>query len=120
MWSFYDDNTLYFAGNETPNHAELFENVTCHFASFWKDIGMFLLNNAPHETLNIIDQDFSGNCRKCCDCMFDTWLNTDSTASWSKVAAAVHSAMKPERKRIYTYPTLFNTLSILMVNQQPV
>jgi len=60
---------------------------------------MFLLNNiVPHEELNVIDQDCSGNCRNCCNHMLETWLATDHTASWSKIAAAVQFAMKPERK----------------------
>ena len=74
----------------------MFEKVIPHFARHWKDIGAFL--KIPSEDLRVIDKDVPGNCRECFYHMLDIWLETTPSASWSKLAEAVESAMKPERK----------------------
>ena len=92
---------VYFVGAERPKLDELYEKFTPHFASFWKDIGIFL--KIPYEELKVIDKDFSGKCRECCNHMLDTWLETTPSASWSKIAAAVDSAINPQCKAISAY-----------------
>ena len=102
MYKYYSSTHIvikvYFIGTATPKLHELFEKVTPNFVSYWKDIGVFL--KIPPEDLRVIDKDVPGNCRECCNRMLDIWLETTPSASWSKLAEAVESAVKPERKEI--------------------
>jgi len=83
----------YYAGTARPKPAELHEKVILYFARYWRDIGVFL--EIQPEELRIIDKDFSGKCRDCCYQMLDKWLETTPSASWSQLAEAVYSAIKP-------------------------
>ena len=83
-------------GASRPKHHELFEKIIPHFASLWKEIGVFL--EISHEELRVIEKDDSGKCRECCNKMFCLWLDTTPTASWSMLAEAVGSAMKTKCK----------------------
>ena len=84
---------MYYEGAEKPSLPELYEKVTPHFASYWKDIGVFL--ELPQETLRTIEQD-NRNCIKCCNAMLDEWLETTPTASWSVLVEALESAKRTE------------------------
>ena len=63
--------------------------VSPRYATEWREIGTVL--GLPNEKLKIIEEDFPRNTKRCCNQMFQTWLETDTTASWEKLFAAIES-----------------------------
>ena len=45
----------------------------------------------PKVELNIIEADYPTNLKKCCNRMLEKWLEMDTTASFEKLSAAIHS-----------------------------
>ena len=45
----------------------------------------------PNEELNIIEGGYPTNLKWCCNRMLEKWLEIDTTASFEKLSAAIHS-----------------------------
>ena len=66
---------------------DLAKHVTPKFAVHWKSIGEFL--SIPKGKLDILGEDYKESVERCCNEMFDVWLDTDHTATWEKVLQAI-------------------------------
>ena len=75
--------------NGTPLLKDLYEYITPTYAADWKVIGTLL--GVPNGELKIIQATFPTDLKRCCNNMWETWLDTDTTASWRKVFAAIES-----------------------------
>ena len=73
----------------TPLLKDLYEHVTPDYAVYWKTIGILL--GVPCNELKIIEHDFINRAVSCCNTMLQRWLETDPTATWEKLFAAIDS-----------------------------
>ena len=85
----------------TPSLKDVHQLVTPCYATEWKEIGTQL--GLPNERLKIIEADYPGNTKCCCNQMFQTWLETDATASWEKLFAAIESSAVYSQLGMYAY-----------------
>ena len=69
----------------------MFKFVTPRYASYWKEIGIFL-DFKPGQ-LEIIKMDNPADTKRSCNDMFIKWLQTDSSASWEKFFNALDLAV---------------------------
>ena len=69
----------------------MFKFVTPRYASYWKEIGIFL--DFKSEELEIIKMDNPADTKRSCNDMFIKWLQTDSNASWEKFFNALDLAV---------------------------
>ena len=74
-----------------PDLKDLFQFVTPRYASYWKEIGIFL--DLKPEQLEIIKMDNPADTKRSCNDMFIKWLQTDSSASWEKLFNALDLAV---------------------------
>ena len=72
-----------------PSLRDLYQLVTPHYATEWREIGILL--GLPNERLKIIKADNPRDIKRCCNQMFQAWLQTDTSASWEKLFAAIES-----------------------------
>ena len=75
--------------NNTPLLKDLYQHITPRYAVDWKVIGTLL--GLRSGTLEIIENDYHGKATRCCNAMFEKWLQMDLTASWSKLFAIIES-----------------------------
>ena len=67
----------------------MYEHVTPDYAVYWKIIGILL--GLPGNELTIIEHDFVNRAVQSCNAMLERWLETDPTATWEKLFAAIDS-----------------------------
>ena len=58
-------------------------------APYWRDLGMQLLQDKFTDKLNVIEANHPNNVQKCCDKMFQYWLEVDTEANWNKLIDAL-------------------------------
>ena len=80
---------MHHAVFSTPSLKDLYEHVTPDYAMYWKTIG--ILVGVPVNELKIIEHDFVNRAVLCCNMMLQRWLETDPTATWEKLFAAIDS-----------------------------
>ena len=78
--------------NSKPLLKDLQRYITPYYATRWRVIGTQL--GLPIERLNIIENDHMFRAESCCNAMLENWLQVDTTASWSKLFAAIHDIAK--------------------------
>jgi len=66
-------------------------HVTPRYASYWKEIGIFL--DFKPEQLEIIKMDNPRDTKGSCNDMFIRWLQIDTSASWEKLFNALDLAV---------------------------
>ena len=72
-----------------PKLKDLAQHFTPQYATQWKEIGTLL--NLPSEELNIIEHNNFFKTKKCCNAMWNKWLEVDTTASWEKLITVIKS-----------------------------
>ena len=87
-----------------PTLAELHEYVTGDYAAEWKTVGV-LLNICIGE-LNAIEASSPSDPKRCCNRMFEIWLDNDPSANWDKLFVAIES------------PAVFNKSCSQMLKKQ--
>jgi len=65
------------------------EQVTPHYASHWKEIGVLI--GIPIEEIQAIELGHPTMPKVCCNEMLMKWLECDAHASWEKVFSAIDS-----------------------------
>ena len=78
------------AESTRPELKDLFKYVTPRYASYWKEIGIFL--DFKPEQLEIIKMDNPADAKRSCNEMFIRWLKADPNASWEKFFNALDLA----------------------------
>ena len=63
-------------------------------ATNWYDLGVQLLPDDKQVHLDIIRNNNPTDTKACCTCMFEYWLEVDTTASWSKLIEALKKIKK--------------------------
>ena len=58
-------------------------------AKHWKDLGTELLNEEYLHELTIIEAKHNSDVKKCCNAMFDYWLQVDYKANWNQLISAL-------------------------------
>ena len=79
------------AESTKPELKDLCKYVTPRYASYWKEIGIFL--DFKPEQLDIIKMDNPADAKRSCTDMFIKWLQIDPNASWEKFFTALDSAI---------------------------
>ena len=77
-------------GNKTPELSDLYKNIVPKVAARWKDLGLEL--NIPIHQLEIIEVDHVNHPRyneKCCQAMFQRWLQSTIKPSWDELQKAI-------------------------------
>jgi len=74
---------------DIPELSELINVITPHFAAQWRRIGALL--HITGGTLDAIEQEYPTNPNWCCDKMLQSWIETDESASWKTIVAAINS-----------------------------
>ena len=79
--------------NDRPLQKDLSTHVVDSVATNWKALGEMLLNPdlVDKKQLEIIEENSPRDVKKCCKQMFTRWLETDTSASWKKLIAALQS-----------------------------
>ena len=72
-----------------PKLKDLYQYITPKYATQWKEIGTLL--DLPIEELNIIEHDNNFKAKKCCNSMWNKWLEVDTTVSWGKLITVIKS-----------------------------
>jgi len=68
----------------------LYEQITPRYAADWKVIGALL--DLPSGELSAIEAKNPNNVKRCCNCMLEKWLGTDTvTVTWRHLFAAIDS-----------------------------
>ena len=75
--------------SKKPLLTELYDFVTPNYAASWKEIGSQL--GIQNGILHSIEINSFTDVGKCCDEMFEEWLNADPTASWGKLIKVIDS-----------------------------
>ena len=78
-------------GSKRPSLKDLHDHVVSQVAHKWKDLGVQLLRRDQQNELNIVEADYQCNSRKCCNYVFEIWLNTTTCATWDLLIAALKS-----------------------------
>ena len=74
-------------GTYRPNLKDLYKHVTKYYAAQWKNIGISLDIELAH--LNIIKANCPGDVVRCCNDLWDKWLELDPDATWDKLFTAI-------------------------------
>ena len=80
-------------------------NARDQVATDWHDLGVQLIPDNLQVQLGIIRNNNPSDAKLCCTCMFEYWLEVDTTASWNKLIDALRKINKIQlaediRKRI--------------------
>lgn len=75
--------------NSRPQLKEMYALITPAYAAQWKVIGTLL--GMAKGRLDTIESTYPINLFWCCNKMLETWLETDTTAVWKDVIAAIDS-----------------------------
>ena len=73
----------------TPSLKDLYQHITPQYAADWEVIGTLL--GLPSGELKAIEAGYPTNVKWCCNQMLKQWLETDTTASWEQLFAAIES-----------------------------
>jgi len=79
----------YVTGDTRPKEQDINNHVVPHCATKWRELGLSL--GVTSSQLDIINVDHPSSCEKRCKVMLRKWLQLDSSATWGKLADAVHS-----------------------------
>ena len=60
-------------------------------AQKWRDLGVQLLRSDQENLLNIIAKDHPHDAVRCCQCVFETWLETAADPTWNQLLEALRS-----------------------------
>ena len=74
--------------NTTPLLKDLY-HITPQYAADWKVMGILL--GLSNNTLQIIEAESPTNVKRCCNQMWEQWLQMDITASWKKLFSVIES-----------------------------
>ena len=80
---------LYTIVNTTPLLKDLYQHITPEYAADWKVIGTLL--GLSSGRLRAIEAGWPTNVKRCCNQMFEKWLQVDCAASWSKLFTVIES-----------------------------
>ena len=58
-------------------------------AKHWKDLGTELLKEQFLHELTIIEATHNSDVKKCCNAMFNYWLQVDCDANWNQLISAL-------------------------------
>ena len=83
------NKTSFTTVNTTPLLKDLYQHITPQYAADWEVIGTLL--GLPSGELNAIEAGWPTNIKWCCNQMLKQWLETDTTASWSKLFTVIES-----------------------------
>ena len=75
--------------NTTPLLKDLYLHITPQYAVDWEVIGTLL--DLPSGQLKAIEAGWPTNVKWYCNQMLKQWLETDTTASWSKLLTVIES-----------------------------
>ena len=78
---------MYLTGDTTPSLADLHNHVIPIYAHHWKKLASNI--DIPLPTIQTIEYDFQNNATRCCESMFETWIEQDINASWDKLLNAI-------------------------------
>ena len=75
--------------NTTPLLKDLYQHITPQFAADWKVMGILL--GLSSGRLQAIEAGWPTNVKRCCNQMWEQWLQMDITASWKKLFSVIES-----------------------------
>ena len=88
-------SVIILKGSYKPSLKEINDyNIRDQVATEWHDLGVQLLPDDLQVQLGIIRNNNSGNVKMCSTCMFEYWLQVDTTASWNKLIEALRKINK--------------------------
>jgi len=76
---------------DRPISQALHNHVVQEAAVKWRDLGVQLLDPANESMLDIIEKDHPQDALRCCQCMLQKWLQTNTDASWGQLLEALRS-----------------------------
>lgn len=79
---------LHYFHAGTPRLKDLINEVTPRYCAYWNEIGTLL--DIHKGTLDSIESEYRDQ-RRCCNKMFEEWLDRDISASWEKLLSAITS-----------------------------
>ena len=86
---------IILTGSDKPTLKEINDyNIRDQVAIEWHDLGVQLLPDELQVQLGIIGNNNPGNAKMCCTCMFELWLQVDTTASWNKLIESLRRINK--------------------------
>ena len=83
---------MIFAGHQQPSLRFLNRYVRSAVCMKWYYLGIKLLDSNDVGELNAIKVKHPSDLNKCCNRMFDLWLNKQPTASWNQLIEALRQA----------------------------
>ena len=75
--------------NSQPKLKDLYNLITPEYAAHWKVIGTLL--GIKKGILDTIEVTFPTNIPRCCNMLLETWLESDTNASWKKIIQIIDS-----------------------------
>ena len=87
-------SVIILKGSDKPTLKEIDYKIRDQVAIEWHDLGVQLLPDDLQVQLGIIGNNNPGNAKMCCTCMFEYWLQVDTTASWNKLIEALRRINK--------------------------
>ena len=72
-------------GTDKPNIILLNNHVRVEVAPQWHDLGEQLLMKALTHKLDVIEEEYKDDAKRCCSEMFTHWLGDDFKATWKKL-----------------------------------
>ena len=73
------------AGTDKPNMILLNNHVRGEAAPQWHKLGEQLLMSALTHKLDVIEEEYNGDNKRCCSEMLTHWLDDDFKATWNKM-----------------------------------
>lgn len=74
---------------EVPSLRDLYEYVTPQYAAQWKELGVLL--GIPLGEVQAIEGGYPTNVKWCCNKMLEKWFETNTSATWEHLIAAIDS-----------------------------
>ena len=78
---------IFVTDNSRPSLADLHNHVIPKYAHHWKKLASNI--DLPLSTIQMIEYSFPNNPDRCCEKMFENWLEQDIYASWEKLLNAI-------------------------------
>ena len=84
---------IFLTGTASPSLADLHNHVIPIYARHWKKIASNI--DIPLYTIQTIEFNFPNSATRCCEHMFETWIEQDINASWNKLLNAIDKLTMP-------------------------
>jgi len=84
---------IFLTGTARPSLADLHNHVIPKYAHHWKKLASNI--DLPLSTIQTIEYNFPNSATRCCEDMFETWIEQDINASWDKLLNAIDKLTMP-------------------------